>query len=81
MIPIMAAFLYWGRQPRPAGYFLAWFGILYSPVRFLMEMLRNTDLAHQDARYLGLTPAQYGMVIMFAASVWMLQRVSRAEPA
>lgn len=79
MIPVMALFLYWGKQSRPPGYFLSWFAILYAPVRFLMDALRNTDLTHQDARYFGLTPAQYGMVIMFAAGIWMLNRVNRSN--
>jgi hypothetical protein len=34
-----------------------------------------------DARYLGLTPAQYGMVAMFAAGLWMLRVVGRSAVA
>jgi phosphatidylglycerol:prolipoprotein diacylglycerol transferase len=77
MIPICALFLWWGKTDRPAGFFLGWFGVLYAPMRFVLDMLRNTDLDHQDARYLGLTPAQYGMIVLFLASAAFLARVNR----
>jgi phosphatidylglycerol:prolipoprotein diacylglycerol transferase len=79
MIPIMALFYYWGQKDRVPGFFLGWFGVLYSPIRFVFEFLRNTDLEHQDARYFGLTPAQYGMILMFAASVAFLASIHRKE--
>lgn len=89
MIPVAALFVYLGRQPRPAGFFLGLFGVLYAPLRFVLDFLRNTDLAYKDARYFGLTPAQYGMVVMFLAAVgflWWLHRptpdaVAEPEPA
>lgn len=84
MLPIMALFLYWGKKDRVPGFFLAWFGVLYAPIRFLFEFLRNTDLVgHQDARYLGLTPAHYGMLLMFAVALAFLISIHRkpAQPA
>jgi phosphatidylglycerol:prolipoprotein diacylglycerol transferase len=81
MIPVMALFVWLGRTDRPPGFFLAWFAIAYAPARFVFDFLRNNDLSHQDARYLGLTPAQYGMVAMFAAGLWMLRVVGRSAVA
>lgn len=75
MLLVMVIFYILGRQDRPPGFFLASFAILYAPVRFLLDFLRNNDLSHQDARYFGLTPAQYGMVLMFFAGIWMLTRL------
>jgi phosphatidylglycerol:prolipoprotein diacylglycerol transferase len=72
MIPVGLAFLWWGRQDRVPGFFLGWFGVLYAPMRFVLDFLRNNDLDHQDARYWGLTPAQYGMVLMFGLSIAFL---------
>lgn len=43
-----------GRRPRPPGFFLALFIALYMPVRFALDFLRVSD-----ARYAGLTPAQW----------------------
>lgn len=68
MVPVVLLFFWLGRQDRPPGFFLALFGLLYAPIRFVFDFLRNTDLSNQDARYAGLTPAQYGMVLMFLAS-------------
>ncbi len=78
MIPICVLFVWWGRVDRTPGFFLGWFGVLYAPMRFVLDALRNTDLGHQDARYLGLTPAQYGMVILLLASAVFLARLDHA---
>jgi len=67
-LPIILLFVYLGRKDRVPGFFLGLFGMLYAPMRFVSDFLRNVDLEHQDARYLGLTPAQYGMILMFLAS-------------
>lgn len=81
MLLVIGLFLYLGRQKRPPGFFLATFGLAYAPVRFVLDFLRNTDLTHQDARYLGLTPAQYGMIAMFLGALWLFARVQKAQPA
>ena len=57
------------------GKFIALWCMTYAPVRFLLDFMRNTDLDGADARYLGLTPAQYGALAMFTAGcliVWRL---------
>lgn len=77
MIPVMALFLLLGRQDRVPGYFLALFVILYAPIRFGLDFLRNDDLSSQDLRYAGLTPAQYGMIVMFFAGLWLFRSLDR----
>jgi phosphatidylglycerol:prolipoprotein diacylglycerol transferase len=72
MMGIAAIWLALGRKDRVPGFFLGLFAILYAPVRFGFEFLRNSDLQHQDARYLGLTPAQYGAVVMLGLGVAIL---------
>ncbi len=72
MIPVCLLFLYWGQRDRVPGFFLGWFAVLYAPARFVLDFLRNADLEHQDLRYIGLTPAQYGMVALFLAGAWLL---------
>lgn len=59
---IVPLFAFWGRRPRPTGFFLVGFAALYLPVRFSLETLRVTD-----ARYFGLTPAQWAAALIFAA--------------
>lgn len=66
LVPVM---LLLGRRPRPTGFFLGAFIVLYMPVRFLLDFLRVADV-----RYAGLTPAQWaalaallGLVIVLAS--------------
>lgn len=67
------------RKPLPAGTLLAVVPLTYMPVRLFLDTLRNTDLAQQDTRYAGFTPAQYGAVIMIFAGIWVLVQ-SRKHP-
>lgn len=73
-IPIVLLFVWLGRQDRPAGTFFGLFFVYYAPMRLGLDFLRNDDLSFQDARYFGLTPAQYGMVALFVFGVWLLWR-------
>jgi len=59
---IVPAFVRWSRRPRPAGFYLVAFSAMYLPVRFGLDMLRVAD-----ARYLGLTPAQWAAAIAMVA--------------
>jgi phosphatidylglycerol:prolipoprotein diacylglycerol transferase len=65
--------LWLGRSPRRPGFFLLLFIGLYMPVRFALDMLRVAD-----ARYVGLTPAQWAALMLLAAWPvlwWMSRRV------
>jgi len=73
-LPLLGLFLWLGRKDQPAGTFFGTFFVFYAPVRLGLDFLRNVDLAHQDARYFGLTPAQYGMVALFFFGVYLLWR-------
>jgi phosphatidylglycerol:prolipoprotein diacylglycerol transferase len=73
-IPIGVWFWRLGRVDRAPGTFMGWYFLTYAPVRFVLDFLRNDDLGHQDARYLGLTPAQYGVIAMGAFGGWLLWR-------
>ncbi|MED5373511.1 MAG: prolipoprotein diacylglyceryl transferase family protein [Myxococcota bacterium] len=67
----------------PDGKFIALWGFLYAPIRFLLDFLRNTDLGTADVRYLGLTPAQYGSLLtMFGSAavlIWLVRKQKRQE--
>jgi prolipoprotein diacylglyceryltransferase len=41
--------------------------VCYAPGRFLLDYLRT-----QDVRYLGLTPGQYGSVVLFLFGIIVL---------
>lgn len=75
MVLVCALFWRLGKEDRPPGFFLALFAIVYAPVRFGFDFLRNEDLAMADARYASLTPAQWGALTMFAAGVFLMTRL------
>ena len=71
MIP---AFLVLDRKPRRPGFYALAFLFLYIPARFVLDFLRIAD-----ARYFGLTPAQYaGIAGLAAAGVAVAIRRRRA---
>lgn len=45
---------------------------LYSIVRFFLDFLRAEDLPQSDVRWLALTPAQWGMAVLFMALTFWL---------
>lgn len=73
----------WRLRPtlRHGTYTVLWC-LLYAPTRFTLDFLRNSDLPQADVRWHGLTPAQYGSILMFSAGilllVWFLRH--RSEP-
>jgi len=71
MVP---AFLVLDRKPRPPGFFLIAFPLLYVPVRFFLDFLRISD-----ARYFGLTPAQYAGIAVFLAAIYFPVRLARRK--
>lgn len=69
-IAICAIFLWLDRKPRPTGFFLAAFLVLYGPVRFALDKLRVGD-----ERYLGWTPGQYASIAAVVAGIVVLVRL------
>lgn len=61
--------LWWSRRQRRPGFFLGMFALLYAPVRFALDFLRVSD-----ARYVGLTPAQYVALAILILAVMTLNR-------
>lgn len=60
-------------KSRP-GALMGILGIVYSASRFGLDFLRAYDYGLVDARYLGLTPAQYVVMGLFVASAFLLAR-------
>jgi phosphatidylglycerol:prolipoprotein diacylglycerol transferase len=51
---------------------LALLAVLYGASRFLLDFLRARDLPYSDARYLGLTPAQYACIALLIWGLWTI---------
>lgn len=78
---IAATFLVLARKPRAAGTFLATWCLIYAPARFGLDFLRNTDLSNADVRWAGLTPAQWGCILMFLGGLAILGHLRRRPTA
>lgn len=63
---LFGVFLIFARKPRPEGFHLAWMLMAYAPVRFALDFLRLAD-----TRYAGLTPGQYGSIILFLGGLYV----------
>ncbi len=69
LLVIVPVFLLLDRRPRPPGFYVIVFLLLYVPARFGLDFLRLSD-----ARYFGLTPGQYAGVAVFVAALYALRR-------
>lgn len=65
------------RAQRLTGRLLPLLALLYSVGRFFLDFLRATDISYADARYLGLTPAQYICMALFVYGAMQLLRGRR----
>ncbi len=82
-IPLAVTFMIlWQIKPRPFGFWAGWQCIAYAPVRFGLDFLRVESIGNHegDARYLGLTPAQYACFGFIAIGIIVL-RMSKRYPA
>jgi phosphatidylglycerol:prolipoprotein diacylglycerol transferase len=82
-VPLMIVFLRLHRKRRPWGFYAGVMCTYYAPLRFLLDFLREREnvaiaglISGGDARYLGLTPAQWACVPMLALGLYLL-RLSR----
>ena len=66
---VVPLFLWLDRKPRPYGFYMGTIGILYAPVRFSLDFLREADRT-----YFGLTPGHYSSLLAFALGSWCLWR-------
>jgi phosphatidylglycerol:prolipoprotein diacylglycerol transferase len=74
---LYAVFRVLDRTPRFPGYFTGLLFVAYGASRLPADFLRHPLV---DARYLGLTPAQYGSLVMLVAGAWILARRRRISP-
>jgi phosphatidylglycerol:prolipoprotein diacylglycerol transferase len=62
------------------GRLLALLALLYGTSRYFFDTLRATDVPYADARYLGLTPAQYFCFALWAYGIWKMATVRSTGP-
>jgi phosphatidylglycerol---prolipoprotein diacylglyceryl transferase len=70
---IAAIFLRLGRRQQHPGVFVGLLALLYGPVRFGLDFLRQVDV-----RYFGFTPGQYGAIALVATGIVIVSASHRA---
>ncbi len=81
VLGVLSLVLYALKARRPAqGRLMGVLAVGYTVPRFFLDFLRASDLSFVDRRYAGLTPAQYVVVGLFAAGVWLLMRPAPEMP-
>jgi phosphatidylglycerol---prolipoprotein diacylglyceryl transferase len=75
LLVLVPAVVVLNRRRRPAGTSVVVLALLYAPARFVMDLLRNTDLPGADVRYLGLTVGQYGSLVLLGVTIVLAMRL------
>ena len=70
-------FLYLAKRKVKTGTFIIIFLLWYGIIRFVLDFYRATDGAIVDDRYLSLTPAQYGSMVMVGLGVYLWKQFRR----
>jgi phosphatidylglycerol---prolipoprotein diacylglyceryl transferase len=80
-LPLLVVFLFLQRRPRPWGFYAGVMCSYYAPLRFGLDFLRARPdesagpfAVLGDARYFGLTPAQWCSVPLFALGLYLYRR-------
>jgi phosphatidylglycerol:prolipoprotein diacylglycerol transferase len=69
-IAVFGLFVFLDRKPRPSGYFVGLLAVMYGPSRFVSDFFRPLET---DTRYAGLTPAQYGSIVVSLIGLWIVR--------
>jgi phosphatidylglycerol:prolipoprotein diacylglycerol transferase len=76
-VVLVVWFRHLGRgRPRGTGFFVGMLALAYAPVRFLLDFFRIEDI-----RYFGLTPGQYGSVLLVVVGLLILRQASLPRAA
>jgi len=62
---VVPLFLFLDRKPRPFGFWIGLISVLYAPVRFGLDFLRQADKTYD-----GLTPGHYSSILTLALGIW-----------
>lgn len=80
VLGIAAIFYALRNRPFRPGFHVGLFAVLYAPVRFGLDFLRNTDLEGADIRYAGLTFAQWSCIAFALAGAAVLAWIRTHQP-
>ena len=74
LIPLALIFFFVREKKLPDGFYFYALVTYYGLLRFYLDFFRATDISNADARFLGLTPAQYfGIIAAFVGARFLLK--------
>lgn len=79
-LAIFGLFLIWRALGRQVSWLAAYL-LLYGTARFVLDFWRAWDLPQSDVRWSGLTPAQYGSLILVLGGLALIGREIRRRRA
>jgi len=79
LFPLAIFFFLVRNKKKPEGFFASVLLMYYGAVRCILDFWRATDIIQADARYLGLTPAQYLSLGMVGVGIWLWQKHKGAK--
>lgn len=72
---LMLGVVFWVTpRSKQSGIYIVFMMVLYGVARFILDFFRATDVMMSDARYGGLTAAQYAMLVLCAGGVYLAVR-------
>lgn len=74
---IAVAFVLSWRRAKVRGLFVFTFCLAYAPARFLLDYLRAPPKLGGDVRYTGLTPAQWGCLVLFGLGLFLARAANQ----
>lgn len=74
ILPLAIAFFILRKKEYKKPVFFCATVLYYGVIRFFLDFLRATDVVFADARYAGLTPAQYGSIVLVVVGLTVLAR-------
>jgi len=78
---VIALFLVLGQKRRKRGFYMALLPLLYAPLRFFLDFLREVPANGGDVRYAGLTPGQYASIAFTLVGIAVAMRVANRPEA
>ena len=79
LVPLAIIFLILRKKSLPAGFFTASLFVYYGVLRFILDFWRARDIVGADARYAGLTPAQYGAILLVIMGGYFFFQLKRRK--
>jgi len=74
MIPLALLFYFTRQKPKPSGWYTGILFAYYGVLRFILDFFRAEDIAGADARYFGLTPAQYFAIVLALSGGFLIRK-------